>query len=141
MERRDDSRPDIDAARSVSRRLKRIFEPGGTTVGTLEEAQRLCEAGRVALDDHYCRNVMRAISACADYCYRAGACDVSPRPLIQSLLAAFDCRLEELERFVELPDSEPGRRHLDRRRAQRRNYLLRPTVGAVRRPDHRTSRG
>ena len=138
MERRDDSRPDIDAARSVSRRLKRIFEPGGTTVGTLEEAQRLCEAGRVALDDLYCRSVMRAVSACAEY--GEGTEDAFLRPLIQSLLAAFDGRLEELERSLELPDAQPGRRHLDRRRAQRRNYLLRRTVGTVRRPDPRTAR-
>jgi hypothetical protein len=140
LDRLGDTRPDIDQARSVSRRLRRIFEPGGEIAGTLEEAQRLCEAGRVALDDPYCRSVMRAISACAEYCYRAQRDDASPRPLIQSLLTAFEGRLEELERFVEVPDTHPGRRHLDRRRAQRRNYLLRPTVGAMRRPDQRTAR-
>lgn len=137
MDRRGDSRPDIDAARSVSRRLRRIFEAGGSTVGTLEEALRLCEAGRVSLDDLYCRNVMRAVSACAEYAYRTERDDVSLRPLIQSLLAAFDGRLDELEH--PLACAQPGRRHLDRRRTQRRNYLLRPAVGPVRRPDPRAS--
>jgi hypothetical protein len=33
LDRRDDSRPDIDQAWSVSRRLKLIFEPGGNAVG------------------------------------------------------------------------------------------------------------
>ena len=140
MDRRDDSRPDIDQARSVSRRLKRIFEPGGTTVGTLEEAQRLCEIGRVAVDDLYCQNVMRAVGACAENCYLPELNDMSLRPLIQSLLAAFDSQLDELD------DPRPHSaaqacRYLDRRRAQRRNYLIRPAVGAIRRPDLSTSHG
>lgn len=138
MERRDDSRRDLDQMRSVSRRLKRIFEPGGKTMGTLEEAQRLCEIGRAALDDLYCKSVMRAVSACANYCYWAEDDDVSLRPLIQSLLVAFDMRLDDLEHSHE--DLHAGR-HLERRQAQRRNYLLRPVAGAIRRQDPRTSHG
>jgi len=137
LDRRDDSRPDFDQAWSVSRRLKLIFEPGGNAVRTLEEAQRLCEIGRVALDDLYCKNVMRAIGACAEYCYWAGDDDVSLRPLIQSLLVAFDTRLEELEHPHDHAAVDIGR-YLDRRRTQRRNYILRPAIGAIRRPDPRT---
>jgi hypothetical protein len=128
----------MDQARSVSRRLKLIFEPSGNAVGTLEEAQRLCEVGRVALDDLYCKNVIRAISACAEYCYRALDDDVSLRPLIQSLLVAFDTRLHELEHPHDHADIG---RYLDRRRAQRRNYVLRPPIGAIRRPNARPSPG
>jgi hypothetical protein len=130
----------MDQARSVSRRLKLIFEPGGNAVGTLEEAQRLCEIGRVALDDLYCKNVMRAVSASAEYSYWAEDDDVSLRPLIQSLLVAFDTRLQELEHPQDHAAADIGQ-YLDRRRTQRRNYLLRPAVGAIRRPDPRTSHG
>ena len=109
----------------MCRRLKLVFEPGSTTVGTLEEAQRLCEIGRVAVDDLYCQNVMRAVGACAEHSYRTEPNDMSLRPLIQSLLAAFDSQLDALD------DPHPHAaaqacRYLDRRRAQRRNYLIRP---------------
>ena len=109
----------------MSRRLKRIFEPGGKAVGTLEEAQRLCEIGRIAVDDLYCQNVMRAVGACAEYCYRIEPNDISLRPLIQSLLAAFDSQLDELD-DPNLHPAAQACRYLDRRRAQRRNYLIRP---------------
>jgi hypothetical protein len=131
------SSPDIDRARSASRLLRRIFDPGGTALGTLEEAQRLCEIGGFAIDDLYCRNVMRAVSACAEHLFCAGAEEVSLRPLIQTLLAAFDGRVDGLEHPDSRADAYAGR-HLDRRRAQRRDYILRPTAAARRVLDHRT---
>ena len=123
----DYSTPGIERARSVSRRLKRIFDHGGAALGTLEEAQRLCEIGSFAIDDLYCRNVMRAVSTCADHCFSAEADEVSLRPLIQTLLAAFDGRLNNLGHPDGRADAYSSR-HLDRRRAQRRNYFLRPTA-------------
>jgi hypothetical protein len=137
VDRRDDSRADIDQARSVCRRLKLIFEPGGTTVGTLDEAQRLCEIGRVAVDDLYCQNVMRAVGACAQHSYRTQPDDTSLRPLIQSLLAAFDSQLDALD---DPHHAAPACRYLDRRRAQRRNYLIRPASIPSWRSAHHISR-
>lgn len=132
------SSPDFDRARSASRLLRRIFDPGGTALGTLEEAQRLCEIGGFAIDDLYCRNVMRAVSACAEHLFSAGAEEVSLRPLIQTLLAAFDDRLDRLEHPDGSADAYTGR-SLDRRRGQRRNYLVRPTAAARQAQDHRTT--
>lgn len=140
MDRRDDTRPDFDQTRSVSRRLKLIFEPGSKAVSTLEEAQRLCEIGSAALDDLYCKNVMRAIGACAEYCYWAEVDEPSLRPLIQSLLVAFDTRLDELEYAGDHAGLDTGW-YLERRRAQRRNYLLRPAVAPLRRTDSNSSHG
>ena len=125
-----DSRPDIDRARSVSRRLRYIFEAGDRDIGTLEDTLRLCEAGWAAVNDPYCRSVIRAIGACAEYAFTPDPDSVSLGPVVRSLLAAFDVRLDELERLR--PDAGTGR-HPDRRRAQRRNYLLRPATGATRR--------
>ena len=129
----DDSRPDIDRARSVSRRLRQLFAAGGGAIGTLEDALRLCEAGWAAVDDPYCRSVVRAIGFCAEYSFAAEPDSVSLAPLVHSLLAAYDVRLDELERVR--PDAGTGR-HPDRRRTQRRNYLLRPAAFPARRPSH-----
>ena len=129
-----DSRPDIDRARSVSRRLRHIFDAGGSAIGTLEEALRLCEAGWAAVDDPYCRSVIRAIGVCAERAFTPDPDSVSLEPLVRSLLAAYDVRLDELESVR--PDAGTGR-HPDRRRGQRRNYLLRPAARATQRMQHR----
>jgi len=131
-----DSRPDIDRARSASRRLRHVFDAGGSAIGTLEEALRLCAAGWAAVDDPYCRSVIRAIGVCAEYAFTPELDSVSLEPLVQSLLAAYDVRLDELERVR--PDAGTGRRP-DRRRAQRRNYLLRPATRATQRMQYRAA--
>ena len=123
MNSSDDSRPHIGCARSVSRRLRQIFDAGGSAIGTLDEALRLCETGWAAVDDAYCRSVLRAIGACAEHAFAAEPESASLAPLVHSLLAAYDVRLDELARVR--PDAGTGRRP-DRRHAQRRNYLLRP---------------
>ena len=134
MDTSDEARPDIDSARSVSRHLRRIFDAGGGSIGMLDEALGLCEAGWAAVDDSYCRSVIRAIGVCAEYAFTPDPDSVSLQPLVQSLLAAYDVRLDELERVR--PDAGTGR-HPDRRRIQRRNYLLRPATSAARRPRYR----
>ena len=131
-----DSRPDIDRARSASRRLRHIFDAGDPDMGTLEDALRLCEAGWAAVDDPYCRSVIRAIGVCAEHAFTPDPDSISLGPLVQSLLAAYDVRLDELERVR--PDAGTGRQP-DRRRAQRRNYLLRPASRATRRMQFRTA--
>lgn len=131
-----DSRPGIDRARSVYRRLRHIFDARGRDMGTMEDALRLCESGWAAVDDPYCRSVMRAIGVCAEHAFPPDADPLSLRPLIESLLCAFDVRLDELERVR--PDAGTGRPP-DRRRAQRRNYLLRPATRATRRMQYRTA--
>ena len=131
-----DSRPDLDRARSASRRLRHIFDAGGRDMGTLEDALRLCEAGWAAVDDPYCRSVIRAIGVCAEYAAAPEPDPVSLGPLVQSLLAAYDVRLDELERLR--PDAGTGHQP-DRRRAQRRNYLMRPASRATRRMQYRTA--
>ena len=133
MKMSDDSRPDICRARSVSRRLRRVFDADGVAIGTLDEALRLCEAGWAAVDDPYCRSVIRAVGVCAERAFTPEPDSVSLEPLIHSLLAAYDIRLDELERVR--PDAGTGR-HPDRRRAQRRNYLARPRARAARRLPH-----
>ena len=132
----NDSRPDLDRARSVSRRLRHIFDAGSRDISTQEDALRLCEAGWVAVDDPYCRSLIRAIGVCADYAFTPDPDSVSLGPLVRSLLAAYEVRLDELERVR--PDAGTGRQP-DRRRVQRRNYLLRPASRATRRMQYRTA--
>ena len=136
MDTSEDSRPDIYRARSVSQRLRRIFDADGNAIGTLDEALRLCEAGWAAVDDPYCRSVLRAIGVCAEYAFTPDPDSVSLRPLVQSLLSAFDVRLDELGLIR--PDAGTGR-HPERRRAQRRNYQLRPAARAARWPRYRAA--
>ena len=136
MDTSDDLRPNLYRARSVSQRLRRIFDADGSAIGTLDEALRLCEAGWAAVDDPYCRSVLRAIGVCAEYAFTPDPDSVSLQPLVHSLLCAYDVRLDELERVR--PDAGTGR-HPERRRSQRRNYLLRPTARAARWPRYRAA--
>ena len=137
MNASDDLRPDIDCARSVSRRLRQIFDAGGGAIVTLEDALRLCEAGWASVDDPYCRSVLRAIGVCAECSFAGDPDSPSLAPLIRSLLTALDRRLLELESGC--ADDVRSSRDADRRRAQRRNYLLRPAANAVRQPRYRAA--
>lgn len=96
---------DIGEARSLHRDLERLFAPGKSDAGTLEEVKRLCESGMQAIEDPYCQGVLRAIEQHAVHFF---ATDEAAHPaertalgrlylLILGLLAAFEARLAELE--------------------------------------------
>ena len=119
--------------------IKQIFElrPIREDPRALEEVQRLCELAKATLDDSYCKDMIRALGACADCLFtadKAGAGEYdSIQALIQSLLAVFEGRLQDLER-----NRRPAYRDMDarighgnRRHAQRRDYVTRPASAAA----------
>jgi hypothetical protein len=133
------SNRDVDRARALHREIKQIFElrPIREDARALEEVQRLCELAKATLDDSYCKDMMRALGACADCLStadNAGAGEyASIQALIQSLLAVFEGRLQDLERNRRpaYPDIDARTGHGNRRRAQRRDYVTRPASAAA----------
>jgi hypothetical protein len=133
------SNRDVDRARALHREIRQIFElrPIREDARTLEEVQRLCELTKATLDDAYCKDMMRALGACAECLFTAdqvGADEyASIQALIQSLLAVFEGRLQDLERNRRPAhaDADAGTGHGNRRRAQRRDYVTRPASAAA----------
>lgn len=128
------SRRDVDRARALHGEIKLILASRAIAadVRTLEDVQRLCGMAKATLDDPYGRDVMRAVAACAESLFAPDTTEqsegASMQALIQSLLAVFENRLQELESSRRPPDLETDARtgRGDRRRAQRRNYVTRP---------------
>ena len=125
---------DVDRARALHGELKLILESPmvGPDARTLEDVQRLCGMAQATLDDPYSRDVMRAVAACAESLFAPDLTepseDTSMQALIQSLLAVYESRLQELESSRRPADAETDARtgRGNRRHAQRRNYLTRP---------------
>ena len=129
---------DVDRARALHGEIKLIFESRTIEADarTLEDVQRLCGMAKATLDDPHSRDVMRAVAACAEYLFAPDTTeeseDASMQKLIQSLLAVFGNRLQELECARRPADIEtdartgPG----NRRHAQRRDYGTRPPSAA-----------
>jgi hypothetical protein len=127
---------DVDRGRALLLEIKQIldFRPLREDVRTLEEVQRLCAMANATLDDPYCKDMMRALAACADRLFGADKTEAdeyaSIQALIQSLLAVFEGRLQDLEsnRRPMQSDADARTGHGNRRGAQRRNYLTRPAA-------------
>jgi len=127
---------DVDRARALLRDIRQILElrPLREDARTLEEVQRLCAMAKATLDDPYCKDMMRALAACADRLFGADQAEAdetaSIQALIQSLLAVFEGRLQDLEsnRRPVQSDGDPRTGHGNRRRTQRRNYVTRPAA-------------
>ena len=102
---------DFDEAWSLHRGLKRLFAPGPHDVAALDEVKRLCESASQAIDDPYCRNVLRAIEECATSFF---ASDTVPTALghmyrmIQYLLVDLEGRMIELEKRSVLHSARAG---------------------------------
>ena len=132
---------DVDRARSLHGEIKLILESRTIEANArnLEELQRLCGMAKATLlDDRYSSDVMRAIAACVESLFAPDRTeeseDASMRSLIQSLLAVYDSRLQELESRRRPVDAETDARtgRGNRRHAQRRNYVTRPSSAAGR---------
>ena len=132
------SNRDVDRALALHQEIRKIFEsrPIQADSRTLEDLQRLCGMATATLSDLYCRDVMRAVGACADHMFALDKTDshedVSVQALVRSLLAAFEGRLRDLESERQPAEADPGARTgpRDRRRAQRRDYVKRPALAA-----------
>ena len=132
---------DVDRARALLGEIRLILESRTIEANarTLEDVQRLCGMATATLDDPYCRDVMRAVTACAESLFAPDITepseDSSMQALVQSLLAVFESRLQELEISRRPADVETDARtgRGNRRHAQRRNYITRPP-SAVRPP-------
>jgi len=126
---------DVDRARALHAEIKLILESRTIEANArnLEELQRLCGMAKATLDDRYSSDVMRAIAACVESLFAPDRTeeseDASMRSLIQSLLAVYESRLQELESRRRPVDAETDARtgRGNRRHAQRRNYVTRPS--------------
>jgi hypothetical protein len=129
---------DVDRARALHAEIKQILESRTIEANArnLEDVQRLCGMAKATLDDRYSSDVMRAIAACVESLFAPDKAeeseDSSMHALIQSLLAVYESRLQELERRRRPVDVETDARTGlgDRRHAQRRNYVTRPSSAA-----------
>lgn len=125
---------DVDRARALHGEIKQILEsrPLEADARTLEDVQRLCGMANATLDDPYSRDVMRAVAACAECLFAPDtteqSADASMQALIQSLLAVFESRLQELENSRRPTDADTDARtgRGNRRHGQRRDYCTRP---------------
>ena len=135
---------DVDRARALYGEIRLILESRTIEADarTLEDVQRLCGMAKATLDDPYGRDVMRAVAACAECLFAPdtteGGNGASMQALIQSLLAVFENRLQELERVRRPADAETDARtgRGNRRHAQRRDYGTRPPTAAGRAGTH-----
>jgi len=131
---------DVDRASALLGEIRLILESRtiGANARTLEEVHRLCAMARATLDDPYSRDVMRAVAVCAESLLAPDITeqgeDTSMQALIQSLLAVYESRLQELAITRRPTDVETDARtgRGDRRHAQRRNYVTRPPSAVVR---------
>ena len=125
---------DVDRARALHGDIKLILASRAIEADarTLEDLQRLCGMAKATLDDPYCRDVMRAVAACAECLFAPDTSEesegASMQKLVQSLLAVFENRLQELERARRPAgmDSDARTGLGNRRHEQRRNYVTRP---------------
>ena len=125
---------DVDRARALHAEIKLILESRTIEANArnLEELQRLCGMAKATLDDRYSSDVMRAIAACVESLFAPDRTeeseDASMQALVQSLLAVYESRLQELESRRRPVDAETDARtgRGNRRHAQRRNYVTRP---------------
>ena len=131
---------DVDRARALHAEIKLILESRTIEADarTLEDVQRLCEMAKATLEDPYCRDVMRAVAACAESLFAPDRTeesdDAAMQALIQSLLTVFESRLQELESARRPADAATDARtgRGNRRHAQRRDYGTRPPAVAGR---------